>query len=131
MQSSIVTWKPNLVPLESNVFSQLFKTQNEVVAKINMTTKVYKDTLYYINKAIEDITLLTMDKDSKSSLVFLPVLAAANPGQTWLDLDLLDAALFQRLLYKNIKLVGSKGRRSEKHAGEPTALLYLFQCSTR
>jgi ubiquitin conjugation factor E4 A len=126
VQASIVTWTPKFVPLETNPFSRLFSSKDEAAKRVKLTTKAYQDNLIAVSNAIEDTTLLTLDKSSNSSLVFLPTLAAANRGQTWLDLDLLDAAFFQRLLYKSIKTVG----KFEQQASEPS-LVYLFQCYLR
>ena len=131
MWPTIVSWKPNFLSLESNVFSQLFRNKQDAAERMKQTTKVYQENLYNVNKAIEDILMITLDKDSKACLVFLPVLAKANRGQTWLDLDLLDAALFQRLLYRNIHRVGQVGQLAESQAAEPSPFVYLFQCYLR
>ena len=131
MQPHTVSWKPYFVSLESNAFYGLFQSKQDATNRMKLTTKVYQENLFNVNEAIEDTTKLTMDKDSKASLVFLPTLAAANRGQTWLDLDLLDAALFQRLLYRNIQRVGKPGQQSESQAAEPSPFVYLFQCFLR
>ena len=128
MKADFVSWKPTFIPLESNIFLQIFRNKEDAVRKMKQTTKMYQDTLHNINKAIEEITLLTLDKDSKSSLEFLPTLTAASRGQTWLDLELLDAAIFQRLLYMNVKKVGQE---SKQPVEEPGQFIYLFQCYTR
>ena len=128
---TIVSWKPSFVSLDSNIFSHLFANKQDAKEKVKLTTKTYLENISDVNKAIEEITLITLDKDSKASLVFLPVLAEANKGQTWLDLDLLDAALFQRLLYRNIRRVGQVGGHSESGACEPQPFVYLFQCFLR
>eukprot|EP00092_Neocalanus_flemingeri_P031431 GFUD01034137.1.p1 GENE.GFUD01034137.1~~GFUD01034137.1.p1 ORF type:complete len:1600 (-),score=340.09 GFUD01034137.1:699-5498(-) len=131
MLPTIVSWKPNFVSLDSNVFSQLFRNRQDAKEKMKLTTTLYQENLYNINKAIEDTTLITLDRDSKRSLVFLPILAEANKGQSWLDLGLLDAALFQRLLYRNIHRVGQIGGHSESGASEPKPFVYLFHCYLR
>ena len=131
MLPTVVSWKPNFVSLDTNVFSHLFKSKEDAMKKRKLTTSIYQENLYKVNQTIEDITLLTLDKDSKQSLVFLPVLSKANKGQTWLDLDLLDTALFQRLLYRNIQIIRQNGEDMELGASEPKLFVYIFNCYIR
>ena len=121
MTANIVSWKPNFIPIESNAFVGLFRSKSEASEKAKQTKEVYLSTMFKINQLIEDICHMTLNSNSDKNLVFLSLLAKTNVGQTWLDLDLLDAALFQRL-YAN---------PTDENLGRPQALIFLCQCYMR
>ena len=121
MTANIVSWKPNFIPIESNAFVGLFRSKYEASEKAKQTKEVYLSTMFKINQLIEDICHMTLNPNSDKNLVFLSLLAKTNVGQTWLDLDLLDAAFFQRL-YAN---------PTDENIGKPQALIFLCQCYMR
>ncbi|XP_050393644.1 ubiquitin conjugation factor E4 A [Patella vulgata] len=86
-----------------------------------------------VSKLIEDIFLLTLEKDCDArteSYVYLEDLAERMDGQTWMDTDTLSQAVFERLMLDSPQEFIKKPV-SKSLAGEPLVLPYLSQSYNR
>ncbi|ESO87173.1 hypothetical protein LOTGIDRAFT_210561 [Lottia gigantea] len=87
-----------------------------------------------INKLIEDIFLLTLDKDyddGKKGCTHLKELAEILSDQTWLDMENLSQAVFERLMIESPEEFLVPSTSSNLTANEPLVLNYLSQCYDR
>lgn len=130
----------------------LSKDEQEVVASepviaVDLQTGDWKSVAEHkldVNRLLENVFLLTLDKDPEafssrpSRCVYMTDLASSVEGQTWLDMDCLEQAVFERLLMKDpgLNVVALTVDRKEdaeaaRLAGEPQVLHYLYQCYLR
>lgn len=96
-----------------------------------------------VNGLLEQIFLITLDNEAvedwtrPSLCVYMSGLADTLDGQTWLDLDCLHQAVFERLLMYNpgAEVVQTRQGQSKPTeaslAGEAQVLRYLYQCYER
>ncbi|XP_074648807.1 ubiquitin conjugation factor E4 A-like [Tubulanus polymorphus] len=85
---------------------------------------------------LQKIFLISLEPDPESELpgVFLVDLHEALDQQTWLDLESLEQAVFERLMTvepDNQIIGGDDSKLLRKAAGERSVLVYLHQCYTR
>ncbi|XP_076074488.1 ubiquitin conjugation factor E4 A-like isoform X2 [Mytilus galloprovincialis] len=121
--------------------------ESQPVIAVEMKAEDWKSVAEYkleINNLIETIFLLTLEKDPEayterpSRCVFMTDLAQTLEGQTWLDMDCLEQAVFERLLMREpglyiVSLTSAKTEDAEsaRIAGESQVLHYLYQCYVR
>ncbi|XP_053392708.1 ubiquitin conjugation factor E4 A-like isoform X2 [Mercenaria mercenaria] len=96
-----------------------------------------------ISVLLEQVFLITLDNEVEvdstrpARCVYMSGLAETLDGQTWLDLQCLDQAVFERLLLENPGAEVISTRQSQKRpteaslAGESQVLRYLYQCFER
>lgn len=123
------------------------ETSCQPVIAVEVKTDDWKSVAEYklqINQILENIFLITLEKDPEAftsrppRCVFMTELAQTLEGQTWLDMDCLEQAVFERLLMKDpglyvVSLVQGKSEDAEsaRLAGESQVLHFLYQCYTR
>ena len=120
---------------------------SQPVIPVEVKTDDWKSIAEYklnVNQILEKIFLLTLEKDPDAfadrppRCVFMTDLSETLEGQTWLDMECLEQAVFERLLMKDpglyvVSLVQDRSEDAEsaRLAGESQVLYYLYQCYTR
>lgn len=123
---------------ESSTTSQTDPVKRNSVGNGEHDNKKHKNSALTpaqrINKCVENIFGFTLNKNAGKQLIWLSDLASGNPNQEMIDVDLLEQALFERLLLeepsKSIINPPQNGVM-DIHVIQTDAIAYLFECFKR
>lgn len=133
--------------LRNNPFAQLFpsleaakqyselceanlKKRNSMKAKTTTPrSKTIPNQHITMNDRIERLFGISLDSESKNEVIYLPEVAASSK-QTWLDLEILEQALSERLFLENPEEHLLNGNNSSSVI-EKNVLIYLSNCYER
>lgn len=111
----------------------------------DFTVSVQAKECLEVNQLVEDVFRVTLNNHSRTNtngifndLVFLEELASAVAPQDWIDIEILEQALFERLLLEDPgrQVIGrnvcdKEGSSTNMHATQKEVITYLFECHRR
>lgn len=118
----------------SNPFCNLFGNNNESISSDHGRESTINAMDQKINSLIEHIFSITINRTPQKNkqLIFMEELAAINPKKTLMNMELLEQALFERLLLTNPRdyLIPSLANNAEynetENIAEEKVILYLY-----
>lgn len=114
----------------SNPFRNLFGNNNESTSDDSQESPINAMD-QKINSLIEHIFSITINRTPQKNkqLIFMEELAAINPNKTLMNMELLEQALFERLLLTNPRdyLIPNNAEYNEtENIAEEKVILYLY-----
>lgn len=121
----------------SNPFSNLFEGDKSPQSKgTEQPPKTLNIMDQKINALIENIFFITINRTSQKNKqrVFMEDLSSAYPSTTLMNIDLLEQALFERILMANPRdyLIPNNTQNDDSDAvAEGKVIIYLYNCYER
>ncbi|XP_044734743.1 ubiquitin conjugation factor E4 A [Chrysoperla carnea] len=124
--------------MASNPFAALVSSENGDSPAITSTNtpiieKQASEKLK-INEIVEVVFGFTLDKNAdcsiKKQLIYLEELANNVKSQDWIDLEILDQCLFERLMLDDLDgcVLPSNTKPNNRHVFQKEVIIYLFDC---